>query len=423
KTQNNLETAWEMVKDYNDNMPQPLPERELKTTFKSIVKKEERTKADLKNLNLDFNYDDIGWTRKFLEYLSQENRNRFCFDADTWYYYDGDVWKIDYKESNVRRKWNTFVEKMRENAEKVTNDKTKNYYLKQIDKATAINKENAVMRKITSLIAQKIEARDFDNDDLILNVWNGTIELGNDIHREHKPEDLLTKTARTNFDQEARAPNWLKFIDDITGGNGELSEYLQTAIGYSATGDRTYHSCFFLYGTGANGKSTFLEVIHEILGDYVRTTDVNCLLSSNSESNNIQYALHNLKGVRMAIAPETAETKKLSEDVIKKLSGGDTVMARAPYGRPIEFQPRFKLWIHGNYKPLIYGDDKGIWRRFKLIPFNQCFDNDSIVLDIKEKLLQEREGILNWILEGVKKWIQNGKKLIEPKCIKSEIEA
>ena len=208
----------------------------------------------------------------------------------------------------------------------------------------------------------------FDRDPMLLNCSNGTLDLRNGEIRAHDPADLITKMVPVAYDPQATCPVWEAFVDRIMEGDRSKIEFLQRAVGYSLTGITSEQCLFVLHGPGANGKSTFMETIRELLADYAMHTTTSSLLQSKSSP--IRNDLARLNGARCVSAVEIGMGKRLDEALVKQLTGGDQVTARFLYNEYFEYKPTFKLFIAANHKPDIQGVDHGIWRRIHLIPFN-----------------------------------------------------
>jgi len=177
-------------------------------------------------------------------------------------------------------------------------------------------------------------------------------------------------------------------------------------VGYSLSGD-TGEDCFFiLYGTGMNGKSTFLNTIQTILGDYAIQARAETFLSKDRDYIPNDIARMNKK--RLVIATEFPEGKRVNENLIKSLTGRDTISARFLRQEFFDFSPTFKLWIGTNHKPVVYENTIAFWRRVKLIPFEVQIPEESRIPHYEDILLQERSGILNWALEGFRRWKREG---------------
>jgi P4 family phage/plasmid primase-like protien len=264
-----------------------------------------------------------------------------------------------------------------------------------------------------------VEVHRFDQDLLLFNVNNGTIDLKTGELYPHRREDYLTKISEVNYDPTSECPLWLSFLQDVTAGDEELIRYLQRAVGYSITGLTVEHCMFLLYGTGRNGKSTFLEVVRHIMGDYAKTAHMNTFIAKQNDDS-IPNDLAMLHSARFVSATEAEDGKHLAEAKIKYITGGDTVTARFLHKEFFQFTPQFKIWLGTNYKPTIYGTDEGIWRRIRLIPFNVYIPDGKKDEKLLDKLKSEASGILNWALQGLEDYRREG--LMEPDIVKGSTE-
>jgi putative DNA primase/helicase len=247
---------------------------------------------------------------------------------------------------------------------------------------------------------------EFDADDWLINLENGVLNLRTLEFMPHDPNLKLTKLAPVTYDPNADCPKWKAFLQRIFNGNKRLIRFVQRAVGYSLTGSTREQCLFFLYGTGANGKSTFLEVIRALLGDYAVTAEFSTFVADRKSS--VRNDIARLHSARLVTAVEVGEGKRFAEELIKTLTGGDTVTARFLYREFFEFKPRFKVWLAANYKPEIRGTDYAIWRRIRLIPFTVTIPPEEQIPDLADQLKEELSGILNWALEGLRDWLANG---------------
>jgi putative DNA primase/helicase len=200
---------------------------------------------------------------------------------------------------------------------------------------------------------------------------------------------------------------FLKFLDTVFAGNSELIAFVQRALGYAMTGDVTERAMFILYGSGRNGKSTLVETIGRILGDYATTSSAD-LVSARKGDPPIPTDLARLLGIRFTAASETGEYSRLDEARVKHITGGDRIVGERKYRDPFEFDPQFKIWLSTNHQPMIRGIDDGIWDRIRLIPFTVRIADDAVDRYLKDKLLREAPGILNWMIEGCLAWQRDG---------------
>lgn len=247
---------------------------------------------------------------------------------------------------------------------------------------------------------------DFDRNAWLLNCQNGILDLRTGALRAHDPAARLTKLAGAEYDPGAKCPTWEAFLQKIFSGKRDLINFMQRAAGYSLTGDVGEQCLFFLYGVGANGKSTFTGALQDVLGDYSMKTRAETLMVKRNES--IPEEVAQLSGVRFMLAAELSEGQQLNESLIKDLTGGDKLRARLLYQKSFEYYPVAKPWLYGNHKPIIRGTDEGIWRRPKLIPFTVVIPPDERDKTLPAKLRVELAGILSWAVRGCLEWQRSG---------------
>lgn len=250
--------------------------------------------------------------------------------------------------------------------------------------------------------------KDFDVQPNLLNLRNGTMDLKTGEIRPHSKADYLTRLIDIPYTKEAECPIWIEFLLRCMDGDEALVDFLWRALGYSLTGDTSAQCFFFLHGSqGNNGKSTFIETILSILGDYAMQTPTETLMARKGDPG-ISNDVARLKEARFVAAPETEDGSRLNEGLIKRLTGGDTITARYLHQEFFEFKPQFKIWMTGNHKPVVRGTDDAIWRRVTLIPFQVVIPESERDPDLKEKLYAEREGILGWMVDGCLEWRKRG---------------
>jgi len=259
---------------------------------------------------------------------------------------------------------------------------------------------------------------DFDRDPWLLNCLSGTINLKTGRLQPHNPEDMITKLCPVDYEPDAKFKMWDDFLDTATAGDESIKQFLQTAIGYSLTGDVSEEKLFFIHGDSATGKSTFLEAIKATLGDHAMTADFETFLQ-RKQVGQIRNDIARLCGARFVISIEIDEGKKLAEGLVKTLTGGDTVSARFLYKEAFEFVPQFKLFLAANHAPRIKDNDAAIWRRIIRIPFENIIPEDQRNPKIKATLRNPKiagPAILAWAVQGCLRWQQEG--LVIPDTIK-----
>lgn len=241
-----------------------------------------------------------------------------------------------------------------------------------------------------------------DVDPFLLNVLNGTIDLKTGQLRPHRPEDFITKIAPVHYDPEARCDLFLQFLNQIFKADDELIAFVQRAIGYALTGSVREQVFFLLYGTGANGKSTFMELLVAGLGDYAIAAPPGLLLKKKHEGHPTDLA--DLFGARFVTTSEVKTDARWDEERIKSLTGGDTIKARRMREDFWSFSPTHKIFISTNHKPATNDSSIGFWRRVRMIPFTTTIPEDQRDPKLLDKLKAELPGILAWAVRGCLEW-------------------
>ena len=250
-----------------------------------------------------------------------------------------------------------------------------------------------------------------DGNQYVVGVNNArqAIDLKTGVVRPAERSDYLTKTLNVqNLGQALKAQRWLLFLKEVFGDDPELIYWLQRWCGYILTGS-TAEQCFlFCYGFGANGKSVLIDTVRYVLGDYARAIASETLTETKRAAGSASPDLADLIGARLALTTESEEGVALAESLLKALTGSDTLTARKLYSAPTQFTPQFKIMMSGNHKPLIKGNDDGIWRRVRLLPFTRTFSDKKRDTHLSEKLRAEAHHILAWMVEGCLAWQKDG---------------
>lgn len=268
-----------------------------------------------------------------------------------------------------------------------------------------------------------------DRDPDLLNVANGTVDLRTGVLRPHDPADYITKLVPVAYRPEAQCVEWLRALEEISGGLPGWVDYLQRWSGYCLTGRTTEQVFVVLWGPGGNGKGVVVGVLTATMGDYAGTAAPGLLVAvKGAERHPTEIA--SLMGRRMVTAHETSDGVVLREDFVKQATGGDRLTARFMREDFFEFDPTHKLQLLTNHKPQIKGQDLGIWRRVTLLPFVVTFGEAWQVADgsrmklldkgLLEKLQAELEGVLAWRVRGAVEWALKG--LQPPDVVKAASE-
>jgi putative DNA primase/helicase len=394
--------------DWNKRNRPPLPEEEVIRTVESIYKRDiknkegkEETIKQEKEIPVDgFRSTDFWNSENFVK--EYKGKLLHCENWGCWLIYKDGRWVRD-NSNETQGLAKKIILRYYHQASTIENDKERKELVKHALKSETQRAVNAMIELSKSDLAVTPDA--FDKDPYIINLKNGTLNLETMEFREHRPEDLLTRQMNVEYNPMAICPRWISFLNKIFNQNKDLIEFIQKALGYSLTGDTGEDCLFILYGTGQNGKTTFLKTISEIWGDYALDTPTETLLAK--ERDNIPNDLARLRGARLVTSSESQEGRRFNEILIKKLTGRDRITARFLRQEFFEFDPTFKIWIATNHKPVVRENSIAFWRRIRLIPFTVQIPNEEIIPNFEKILLEEKEGIFNWILEGFRKWREN----------------
>lgn len=355
-----------------------------------------------------YTLDDTGNAQRFCD--AYRSIILYHFTDKTWMFWQDGKWHID-AVCYHRVLADAIVEQMARD-ESLYDDI--DAFRKHLKKSRSFTAKTNMCREAEHLLPAT--AGMFDRDKTVINCKNGVLSLKDGQIIPHEPAQMLTRQATVPYDENAPEPTvWLHFLHDIFGGDKDMICYIQKCIGYSLTGSTSEQCAFFLYGTGRNGKSTLLEVLRFIMGDYATNIQPQTIMVNPKSGNAPSSDIARLKGARLVTTVEPDEGMRLAEGLLKQLTGGDIVTARKMYGNEFEFKPEFKLWMATNYKIIIRGTDVGIWRRIHLIPFEVQIPEHKVDKSLKRKLFQECAGIFKWAVDGCRLWQKEG--LTKPKAV------
>lgn len=356
-----------------------------------------------------YSLDDVGNGMRLARAVA--GRFRWVVEEKVWYWWDGAHYRPDI-DGGIVREWVRVTEAMLLEANTNGDDALRKFAkgCRNMARITAaIN-----MAKSSGLSYSSTEWNPYRH---LLNVHNGVLNLRTGELVAHHPKFLMTNMFNSSYDPQADCPNFKEFMSKVLPDEG-LRNYVQRALGYSLLGDSDQRSLFLIYGPSGTGKSTLMEAMRELFGDYGTTAQSGTFRAPKNDKAPTND-LHELRGKRFVATSETAETSAFDEDLLKRLSGRDRVRSRALYQESVEWVPECTIWVATNNAPRFNSDDNAIWRRTKLIPFNTVFSDSGEIFDYARKVLAlEHAGILNWLLAGLWEFLRDG-ALGEPDLIQA----
>lgn len=404
-----IETA--LLNENSERVHPPLPEEEVKQIAKSVARY-----SSHEDLQENKNPTDWGNAKRLV--ARHGNNIRYVPQLGKWLIWDGQRWKFD-EVGEIYRYTKDTVAQIKNESEAAGNEKTRKKLAKHAQNSESEGRFSAMIKVAQTEPGIAISPQDLDKNPFYLNCQNGILDLITGKLLPHHRDHLLTKLIPINFDPDAKCERFKEFLNYTMGGKTHLIDFLQAAIGYSLTGSTREQVIFLLHGTGANGKTTLLEIVRAALGNYATQADVSSFLTRRGD--NARNDLARLAGARFVSAVEVERGRGLAEALVKHVTGGDMFTARFLYREYFEFHPQFKIWISVNHKPVVKGTDFAIWRRIRLIPFTVTIPEDKRDSQLLDKLRAELPGILAWIVEGCIRWQNEG--LYTPNEIKEATNA
>ena len=335
--------------------------------------------------------------------VAVSDRFRYLPELGKWMIYDGARWQED-KTLEIER----MVRKHCVNVARHIMDQADVPESKRQRLATdvcSVRKLRAVGHLARSQRQLVTRVSDWDADPWTLNTPSGQVYLCTGEVLEHDPYRYHTRMTRVG-PAGKKSPLWEKLLKQWTNGDDALAHYLQRFVGYALTGVIRDHVFLFLYGLGANGKSTFLNALREILGDYCVVAPMETFMQSGGDRHPTELAM--LRGARLVIAQEVERRRRWASARIKGLVGGDPVTARLMRQDFFTFEPNCKLILAGNHRPRLDSVDEAMRRRLQLVPFTATIPKNERDPAIPDKLRAEYPGILRWAIEGCMKYLDNG---------------
>ncbi len=385
--------------------------------------------------NVRYEYSDTGNAKRFYDYFGEHFR--FNASDKMWMFWTGKTWIYDVK-GIIRKYANQLLVYMDEErkglAQKISDSSTDEErkhrqaelaeFMKNYNRLANKTGKDAMLAELQTIGDMAIENSDLDRDPYILNTDSGIVDLRTGEIKPFDREAMLS--CNTNVKVSFEEPTtFLGFLNSIfeRGSEKETKDIvtcIQRCLGYTLTGSVDEQCMFLLHGDGSNGKSTLANVLQNIMGDYYKSIDSSQLMVQKNQNVSVQYSLAELSSCRYLVTQETDKGAKLSESIIKQLTGGDPINAQRKYGRPFQFNGRFKIWMMTNNLPVIRGTDYGVWRRIFLFKFLRQFKEGEKDKTLPRKLEKEYPKILGWAIQGAVAYLKE-LSLKKPSCLEQDL--
>ena len=346
---------------------------------------------------------DLGNAKRMVNLYGEDMR--WVPETGKWIFWDDKRWEQDTNGRILRRAAGTAAAIFAQAGSEPDPDEAREWR-KWAVKSEGVGRLNAMIDLAQAEVGISIPVESLDSNPWLLACKSGVIDLK--TGRISKPtRDLyITKVSPVEYNPEATCPLFDAFIEQIFDNDQEMIDFVYRALGYSLTGATHEQVMFFAHGLGANGKSTLMSVVQYILGDYSRMVDSDILMQTKGDQHTT--GLTDLKGLRFAIASETNKSNRFAEATIKKITGEEKITARRMRQDNMTFTANHKLWMLTNHRPIIKGNDEGIWRRIVYVPFNVVVPKERRDNYLLDKLKAEASGILNKLLAGCRAWQEQG---------------
>ena len=359
-----------------------------------------------------YTFDDMGNAQLFMDLFGSELR--FNTTAKEWFVFVKGHWQRDTGGMYASEKMKLMQSALGKYAQSgaIADKKALTSFESNVKRLGKLNVREAALKDARSI--DWIENDRLDSDPLLLNCINGTLNLKTLKFKPHDPNDMISKISGVIYDPAAKSPEWDKFIDTVMCRDKDKAHFLQKALGYSLTG-LTSEECFFiLYGaTTRNGKGTMTNAINTLMGDYALTANPESFAQrSNKDGRQASGDIARLAGARFVNVSEPQKNMQLDAALMKTLTGRDVITARHLHEREFQFIPQFKQWWQTNFLPTVHDQTLFSSKRVKVITFDKHFGDDERDVTLKDRLCtpENISGILNWCLEGLRMYWEEGLK-------------
>ena len=385
-------------------------------------------KYEYEKRHYDFSAEmtEEGRIARFVRYY--EGSLKYALDADRWYKWNGLIWQPLFQSEVDAMAREILGPVLRDDIEemcKTMDSKDTVRLWKFYGTMQAAGKAHTIAQGAEKCEQLWCKTSDFNSIPRYFGVRNGVIDLETQKFKPAEKSMMVSLQANVDFDSSATCPRWEQTVSEIFFEDKDLVDYVQRLFGYMMLGNPTEEIMAIFHGNGSNGKSTLMHVLTDLFGGYAHTASADLVTSignSKSSAGGARADIVALQHKRLVVMSELDMKARMQEATLKSLVSLDAISARGLYESGIRtFRPSWVVTMLTNYMPRIDGADDGIWRRIHAVPFDRNFDSDKAIkkdTHLVEKLEAESSGILNWLLEGVRKYKERGLK--QPEKVKAE---
>lgn len=344
-----------------------------------------------------FSLDDVGATARLADFVDGDFV--WVHEEKVYYSWTGKRWEPDLSRK-LFQQWDEMTGRLQQDPDAAL--------AKWARKHRSSGHTKFAIKEMRSVPGVSRSKSTFDRERGMLNLHNGLLDLRTQSFGEHRRDVYATRIFNASYRPRASCPNWTDFMETVVP-DVSVREYIQRACGYSLLGDADQRALFLVWGPSGTGKSQFLETLQYMYGDYGVTASVGTFMATSNKGPSAD--VHRLRSKRFVATSETADNVRFDEETVKRLTGRDTMATRALYQQEQEWTPECSIWIATNHKPKFASDDDAIWKRSKLLPFTVRFGQEGReeIKDYARKFLfAEADGILNWMLAGLKDFLAGG---------------
>ncbi len=363
-----------------------------------------------------FNRTDAG---NAIRLVNDHGENiRYCSEMKEWYVFNDCIWDLD-TSGQIYQKGKLTAMNILSSALNITEETAKKRWI-----GHGLKMESQIGLKNMIESAQNepgipIFITQFDTNKDYVCVGNGIIDLQSSKLLPFNKKEYITKQISVEYNKDAQCPLFLNFLSEILCHDIEMVNFIKRLFGYALTGYITEQFFIIFQGNGANGKTTLMNTIMSIFGVYAKTTDPETITHQkygHSSTNDLAA----LNGARLLSVSENEKGMVIDEGRVKRMTGGEPIPCRFLFKEWFDLHPEFLIILSTNHEPIVQAHDDSIWRRIKKIVFNAKFEDDACDPDLEDKLKDESEGILSWIIEGSKEWYELGLKVPDSVCFETD---